>query len=332
MSAAAPSASTVMPALSTRPPRPARALVAVAVLAGVTSMAGIWTYLGPYTATYFTVTYPPYVDSNFSVPWNLDVQADTRADAIRSLGPSPYTSIAGPFLMEVDRSSDRTGAAIQIGILAALFAYVALYLLGFSARFRRVEPWLAYAEAEYGRRYGATTRAKAGSLLLVAAGAIASGLLALALAWAFTATATSLRSWDWTYWTATRLAAVAGLLLLLAVASAGILAAIAIVVRRARISRGVGSFLVGYGGLLAALWVQNLASIWSSCGSAPSLPGNGASTPVACFVAEVSRQWFPVGVVALFATIPAVGALLVYRDYRRRRAAPSEPRVTHAVA
>ena len=333
MSAAAPSASTVLPALSSRSPRPARALVALAVLTGVISVAGIWTYLGPYTATYFTVTYPPDAQSGLPASWNLNLQADTRADAIRSLGPTPYASIAGPFPMEVDRSSDRTGAALQIGILAALFAYVALYLLGFSARFRRVEPWLAYAEAEYGRRYGATTRVTVRSLLLVAAGAIASGLTAFALIWAFIATATSLGWLEWTDWTAMRLADVAGVLLLLAMALGGILAAIAIVVRRARISRGVGAFLVGYGGLLAALWVQGLTNVWASCdGSDLSLTGNGATPRVACFAAEVSREWFPVGVTALFATILAVGALLVYRDYRRHRAAPTERLLTRAIA
>jgi hypothetical protein len=121
--------------------------------------------------------------------------------------------------------------------------------------------------------------------------------------------------------------------LLLAVASWGILAAIAIVVRRARVSRGVGAFLVGYGGLLAAFWVQGLTNIWASCdGSDLSLTGNGGTPRVACFVAEVSRQWFPLGVLALFATVLAAGSILVYRDYRHRRSVPSERPFTHAIA
>jgi hypothetical protein len=36
--------------------------------------------------------------------------------------------------------------------------------------------------------------------------------------------------------------------------------------------------------------------------------------------------------ISLFFAIPAVGSVLVYRDYRRRRAAPAEPRLTHAIA
>jgi hypothetical protein len=121
-------------------------------------------------------------------------------------------------------------------------------------------------------------------------------------------------------------------LVLLALISAGIVVAIAIVVRRARISRGVGPFLIGYGGLLAAWWVQNFVSVWASCASDPSSAGQGESTPVACFVAEISRQWFLIGVWAVFGSISGVGAFLVYRGYGHRRAAPSEPRLTHITA
>jgi hypothetical protein len=46
--------------------------------------------------------------------------------------------------------------------------------------------------------------------------------------------------------------------------------------------------------------------------------GTATATPGACFVAVVSGQWFVLGVWALFASISAVGAFLVYQGYRAR--------------
>jgi hypothetical protein len=337
MSAATPTASTVLPDVSSRRRRPLGALIAVALLVGFFANAGASTYLGPYavTMTYFKVTGPADPQSGYSGPVEWTVPASTRAEAISALHGQPYFSLAGPSVVTYPepRSWDLSGDALRIGLLAALLAFVALYLLGLSARFRPIEARLGGAGTAFGRALGSTKRAKAGSLLLTAAGAIGSVLTGVALTWAFIATATSLGWLDWTEWTAMRMADAAGLVLLLAVASWGILAAIAIVVRRARVSRGVGAFLVGYGGLLAAFWVQGLTNIWASCdGSDLSLTGNGGTPRVACFVAEVSRQWFPLGVLALFATVLAAGSILVYRDYRHRRSVPSERPFTHAIA
>jgi hypothetical protein len=337
MSAAAPTASTTLPDVPPRRRRPLGALIAVALLVGFIANTGASTYLGPYavTVTYFTVTGPADPQSGYSGPVEWTVQASTRAEAISALRGQPYLSLVGPAVSTYPepRSWDPSGDALRVGLLAALLAFVALYLLGLTARFRPIEARLGGAGAAFGRALGSTKRRKAGSLLLVVAGAIASGLTAVALIWAFTATATSLGWLDWTDWTAMRMADVAGLVLLLAIASWGILAAIAIVVRRAHVSRGVGAFLVGYGGLLAALWVQGLTNIWASCdGSDLSLTGNGATPRVACFVAEFSRQWFPLGVVALFATILVVGSILVYREYQRGHATPSDQPSTPAIA
>jgi hypothetical protein len=184
----------------------------------------------------------------------------------------------------------------------------------------------------YERRSGAALRVIAARLLPAAAGAIASFLVCCAFYRAFDATLTSLGWVYWAPWTATWWAGVFVPLALLALISVGILAGIAITLRRARFSHGVGPFLIGYGGLLAAWWAQNLVSIWTSCGSDPSFMGTATSTPGACFVAVVSAQWFVLGVWALFGVISALGALLVYRGYLRRRAAPSEAFLPSATA
>jgi hypothetical protein len=172
----------------------------------------------------------------------------------------------------------------------------------------------------------------AARLLPAAAGAIASLLVCCAFYRAFDATLTSLGWAYWAPWTATWWAGILVPLALLALISVGILAGIAITLRRARFSHGVGPFLIGYGGLLAAWWAQNLVSIWTSCGSDPSFMGTATSTPGACFVAVVSAQWCVLGVWALFGVISALGALLVYRGYLRRRAAPSEAFLPSATA
>jgi hypothetical protein len=176
----------------------------------------------------------------------------------------------------------------------------------------------------YVKRHRATWRAIAARLLPAAGGAIASFLVCCAFYRAFDATVTSLGWVHWSPWTATWWAGILVPLALLALISVGILAGIAITLRRARFSHGVGPFLIGYGGLLAAWWVQNLVSIWTSCGSDPSFMGTATATPGSCFVAVVSGQWFVLGVWALFGAISALGALLVYRGYLRSRAAPSE--------
>ena len=173
--------------------------------------------------------------------------------------------------------------------------------------------------SNYLKRHEAARWAIAARLLPVAAGAIASFLVCCAFYRAFDAILTSLGWGDWTPYTAIWWAAIVVPLTLLAVISAGIVAAIAIVIRRARFSLGVGSFLVGYGGLLTAWWVQNLVSTWAACGSDPSFMGTATSTPAACFVSVISVQWFPLCVWALFASISAVGAFLVYREHRSNR-------------
>jgi hypothetical protein len=265
--------------------------------------------------------------------WTIELPMGNSVEDLRQLiGPQPYASIVGPFPTEFERSTDRTGAAIQIGILTTLFAYVVLYLLGFSMRFRRIEPWLAYAESAYWRRYGTATAAIARSLLLVAAGAAASLLAAVAIYWTFTATATSLGWLDWTYWTETRWAALAGLVFLLALIAVGVVGVIAVAVRRVRFRRGVGSFLVGYGGVLAWLWVQNLVSIWGSCGSAQQLLSSDTHTRVACFADTVGSAALSITISAPFCAIAAIGALLVYRGYRRRPTGASNSSTAHAIA
>ena len=175
------------------------------------------------------------------------------------------------------------------------------------------------ALSNYLTRHQAARWAIATRLLPLAAGAIASFLVCCAFYRAFDAILTSLGWVYWAPWTATWWAGILVPLALFAVISAGIVAAIAIVIRRARFSLGVGSFLVGYGGLLTAWWVQNLVSTWAACGSDPSFMGTATSTPAACFVSVISVQWFPLCFWALFASISAVGAFLVYREHRSNR-------------
>jgi len=307
----------------------------LAVLSGVIAMAGIWVYLGPYPGTAFTVTAPPDAGSGSTRPmtWTIELPiGSSEEDLHQAIGPQPYTSIVGPFPTEFERSTDRMGAAIQMGILSTLFAYVVLYLLGFSMRFRRIEPWLAYAENAYWRRYGAATAAIARSLLLVAAGAAASLLVAFAIYWGFTATATSLGWLDWTYWTETRWAALAGLVFLLALIAVGVVGVIAVAVRRLGLRRGVGSFLVGYGGVLAGLWVQNIVSMWGSCGPGQQLLSSDTHTRVACFADTVGSAALSITISAPFCAIAAIGALLVYRGYRHRRAEAPLSHVAHVAA
>ena len=137
----------------------------------------------------------------------------------------------------------------------------------------------------YERRSGAALRVIAARLPPAAAGVIASFLVCCAFYRAFDATLTSLGWAYWAPWTATWWAGILVPLALLALISVGILSAITITLRRARFSHGVGPFLIGYGGLLAAWWVQNLVSIWTSCGSDPSFMGTATATPGSCFVA-----------------------------------------------
>jgi hypothetical protein len=184
----------------------------------------------------------------------------------------------------------------------------------------------------YERRSGAALRVIAARFLPAAAGAIASFLVCCAFYRAFDATLTSLGWAYWAPWTATWWAGILVPLALLALISVGITSAIAITLRRARFSRGVGPFLIGYGGLLAAWWVQNLVSIWTSCGSDPSFMGTATSTPGACFIAVISAEWFVLGVWAIFGVISDLGALLVYRGHQRRRAATSEAFLPSATA
>ena len=61
----------------------------------------------------------------------------------------------------------------------------------------------------------------------------------------------------------------------------------------------------------------------------------GDIMPAACVVNAFSNGFsegsgaVALVVLTLFCAIPAVGAFLVYRGYRHRQAAPSEPRLTH---
>jgi ABC-type multidrug transport system permease subunit len=236
--------------------------------------------------------------------------------------------------------SDQDGQnanAILIGGVAAVIAYLLFGLLGFSARIRRLEAPLARAGATFGKRLGATRRAKARSLLLVAVGAIAGGLITVAVVLAVEVALTSIGLGDWTIYDAPSWALV-GWLVLPAVLSMGIVAFFAFILRRVRISAGVGPFLVGYGGLFAVGWVLAIVSFGASCVTNPAFSNTGDVMPAACVVNTFVNGFsegsgaFALAVLTLFCAIPAVGALLVYRDHRRRRAASSEPRLTHAVA
>jgi hypothetical protein len=131
----------------------------------------------------------------------------------------------------------------------------------------------------------------------VAVGAAISYLVAGAFYRLFDGVLTSLGWAYWDQWTAIWWAAILIPLALLAVISIGIFAAISITIRRSRVSRGVGPFLIGYGALLAAGWLQTVIGILLT----------GVYDP----------GWFVLTVWAAFASISALGALLVYRGYRR---------------
>ena len=339
MSVTAAVASTILATPSSRPSRPYWALGALALLVGVFVMAGTWIYLGPRAvpATYFTVTSVAGAQDAVQPCWgslSCDFMADTRQDVVQQLGDTPYASITGPFSTFVRSDpGSQTADAIRIGAFGALIAYLLLGLLGFSTRFRRLEAPLGEAASAFANRFGATKRARAWSLHLVVGGAIASGLVALIGVSAIQAALTSI----W-YFDSPPLWASTGAVVLLAVISIAVPAAFAIVLHRVRISEGVGSFLLGYGGLLAVVWVLALVALGASCVTNPVISDTGQVLPVAC-VANAAGILFSdwsvmlaVGLLTLFCAIPAVGAFLVYRDYRRRRAAPSEPRITHAVA
>ena len=115
---------------------------------------------------------------------------------------------------------------------------------------------------------------------------------------AFDAVLTSLGWAAWDQSTAIWWAAVLIPLALLAVVSAGIFAAIAILIRGFRPSRWVGPFLLGYGALLAAGWLRTVIGI--------------------LVTGDYNPGPFALGVWAAFAALTAGGALLVYRGYRHR--------------
>jgi hypothetical protein len=340
MSATATVASTILATPSTRPSRPYWALGALALMVGVFVMAGSWISLGPRAvpATYFTVTSVAGAQDAVQPCWgslSCDFMASTRQDVVQQLGDTPYASITGPFSTFVRSDpGSQTADAILVGGLAALIAYLLLGLLGFSARFRRLEAPLGEAAAAFANRFGATKRARAWSLHLVVAGAIASGLVAWILVSALTAALTSM-GWGFDtppLWAST------GAVVLFGVISIGVLAAFALVLRRVRISEGVGSFLLGYGSLLAGGWVLALVALGASCVSYPVISETGEVLPAACLGNAAVSLFSDGGVVlavsllTLFCALPAVGALLVYRDYQRRRAAPSGPQLTRAAA
>jgi hypothetical protein len=68
----------------------------------------------------------------------------------------------------------------------------------------------------------------------------------------------------------------------------------------------------------------------------PVISNTGEVQPAACVVNTAIAHFsdvvsmLAVSLLTLFCAIHAVGALLVYRDYERRRAAPSGPLLTHA--
>jgi ABC-type multidrug transport system permease subunit len=307
-------------------------------MVGVIVMAGSWIYLGPRAvpASYFLVTAPPSSQGAAVEQW--DYMGDTREAVLANLDGTPYTSITGPFSMFVRADPVSQGSdSILIGAVAALIAYLLFGLLGYSARFRRLEAPLGEAAAAFANRFGATKRARAWSLHLVVAGAIASGLVAWIGVLAVQAALTSVNWGDGPFndppgW------AVAGAMVLLAVVSIGVVAGLAIVLRRVRMADGVGSFLVGYGGLLAALWVLGLVAVGASCVANPVISNTGEVLPAACVLDAAGRlfsDWsttLAVSVLTLFCAIPAIGAGLIYRDYQRRRTAPSGPQLTRAAA
>jgi hypothetical protein len=318
---------TDVQAQASRPRRPYLALGALALLVGVIATAGAWIYLGPRAvpSTYFTVTFPPGAQGYFAGQWNL--VGNTREDVLGALQGERYTRIAGPFTTYVaSDQEDQNGNSLRIGGFAALVAYLLFGLLGFSARFRRLETAIGDLGAAFGRRLGATKLAKAGSLLLVSAGVIASYVVSLALWWAFNAQA----------WSELQ----AGLLLaLLAVVSMGIVVGIGVFVGRARISRGVGPFLVGYGGLVAVAWVVGVVfGGGAACVTNPVVSAGGEVLPLVCIADQVAVIISDGGAIlerslwTLFCAIPAIGALLVYRDYQRRGAARSDQQLTGATA
>jgi hypothetical protein len=133
--------------------------------------------------------------------------------------------------------------------------------------------------------------------LPLVAGAASSYLVAIGLYRTFDSVLTSLGWVDWAPWTPIWWSGILVPLGLLAVISIGIFAAISITIRRSRVSRGVGPFLIGYGALLAAGWLQTVIGILLT----------GVYDP----------GWFVLTVWAAFASISALGALLVYRGYRR---------------
>ena len=337
MIAAAPTASTIQPAASSRRRRPLGALVAIALLVGFIANTGASIYLGPYpvSVTYFTVTGPADPQSGYSVPIEWTVPASTRAEAISALNGRPYLSLSGPAVTTYPepRSWDQSGDSLRIGLLAALLAFVALYLLGLSARFRPIEARLGDVGAAFGRALGATKRGKAGSLLLVGAGALAGLLVALALGWALTTALNDLLETvsDWR-------ASLVGFLVPLDVAAVASVAVVSVLVRRRWISSRVGAFLVGFGGLFVAAWVMYVSNIGASCLSNAQATDTGPVSPPAC-VADIAARIVAdpsvaaiLALISLFFAIPAVGSILVYRDYRRRQAAPSERPFTHAIA
>ena len=339
MSAAAPVASAIPAIMSSRPSRPYWALGALALMVGVLVMAGSWIYLGPRAvpATYFTVTSAAGAQDAAQPCWgslSCDFMAATRRDVVQQLGDTPYASITGPYSTFVRSDpGSQTADAILAGAAAALIAYLLLGLLGFSARFRRLEAPLGDAAAAFASRFGASKRARAWSLHLVVAGAIASGVVAWILVSVLTAALTSM-GWGFDtppLWAST------GALILFAVISIGVLAAFAIVLRRIQISEGVGSFLLGYGGLLAVVWVLALVALGASCVAYPVISDTGQVLPAACFgnaAGILFSDWsvvLAVGLLTMFCALPAIGALLVYRDYRRRFVAPTERPFTQPI-
>jgi hypothetical protein len=340
MTAAAPTASTILSATTPRPSRPYWALGALALIVGLIVMAGSWVYLGPRAVpeTYFTVTAPPGAQTMTSPFWGYpssDWFATTRQDVVQQLGDTPYGSITGPFTTFglSEGPGDQFGDAIRAGALAALIAYLLLGLLGFSARFRRFEEPIGRAGAAFANRFGGTKRARAWSLHLVVAGAIVSGLVAWVLVSALDAVVANTWSFD-----TPPLWAIIGASVLFAVVSIGVVAAFALVLRRIRVSEGVGSFLLGYGGLLAAAVVLLLLLLGAASVADPEISSTGQVLPAARLV-DIAAQFLAdpssvvgVGVLTLICAIPTVGSILVYRDYRRRLAGPTEGLVIEATA
>lgn len=340
MSTTAPAASTTLATTSSRPSRPYWVLGAVALIVGLIVMAGSWVYLGPRAVpeTYFTVTAPPGAQTMASPLWgypNSDWFATTRQDVVQQLGDTPYGSITGPFTTFglSEGPGDQFGDAIRAGALAMLIAYLLLGLLGFSARFRRFEEPIGRAGAAFASRFGATKRARAWSLHLVAAGAIVSALVAWVLVSALDAVAAN----TWGFDTPPLWASI-GASVLFAVVSIGVVAAFALVLRRTRVSEGVGSFLLGYGGLLAAAVVLILLLIGAASVADPEISSTGQVLPAARLVDTAAQlladpsSVLGVGVLTLLCAIPTVGSILVYRDYRKRWTGLSERFLTNAVA